>query len=59
MWWNKVNEPNQRRRNSLKENEWIGNNIGVEGARLLSESLKSNSTLTRLNLFGDEISENN
>ena len=32
----------------------IGNNIGIEGAKMISEVLKSNSTLTSLNLSGDE-----
>ena len=30
------------------------NNIGAEGAKMISEVLKSNSTLTKLNLGGDE-----
>ena len=30
------------------------NNIGVEGAKSMSEMLKSNKTLTSLNLFGEE-----
>ena len=33
---------------------WIDNNIGDEGSRMLSEVLKSNSTLTILNLRGDD-----
>ena len=37
------------------KNEWIGNKIGAEGARMMSESLKTNSTLTNLNLSSDEI----
>ena len=28
----------------------LGNNIGDEGAKMISEGLKSNNTLTRLNL---------
>ncbi len=32
----------------------IDNNIGESGARMISEVLKSNSTLTKLNLGGDE-----
>ena len=31
-----------------------GNNIGVEGAKSLSEMVKMNTTLTSLNLGGDE-----
>ena len=33
---------------------WTGNNIGDEGARMISEALKCNSSLTELNLNGDE-----
>ena len=36
---------------------WTDNNIGVEGAIMISESLKINTTLTELNLGGDEIVE--
>ena len=31
-----------------------GNEIGDEGARMISEGLKSNSTLTELNLWCDD-----
>ena len=30
------------------------NNIGESGARMISESLKTNTTLTKLDLTGDE-----
>ena len=33
---------------------WTDNNIGDEGARMISEGLKCNSTLTELNLSCDE-----
>jgi len=33
---------------------WTDNKIGDEGARMISEGLKRNSTLTILNLAGDE-----
>ena len=33
---------------------WTDNNIGDEGARMISESLKTNTTLTTLYLGGDE-----
>ena len=33
---------------------WTDNNIGAEGARTISESLKTNTALTRLWLNGDE-----
>ena len=32
----------------------IDRNIGAEGAKMISETLKRNSTLTVLNLSGDE-----
>ena len=36
---------------------WAGNNIGAEGARLISEGLKINSTMTRLDLYSDDDKE--
>ena len=35
-----------------------GNGIGDEGAKSLSEMLKSNTTLTSLNLYGEEERKN-
>ena len=35
------------------ENKWADNKIGAEGASKISESLKINSTLTQLNLYGN------
>ena len=35
--------------------KWACNKIGDEGARMISEALKTNSTLTELNLYSDEI----
>ena len=32
----------------------IGNNIGVEGCRMISEVLKKNSSLVELNLLGEK-----
>ena len=32
---------------------WTDNNIGEEGARMISEALKINSSLTDLNLYCD------
>ena len=34
--------------------EWTGNNIGDEGAKKISEALMINTTLTELNLRGDD-----
>ena len=34
--------------------KWTDNNAGDEGARMLSESLKTNTTLTKLGLGSDE-----
>ena len=39
-------------------NKWVDNNIGYEAARMISESLKINISLTILNLKGDEIEVN-
>jgi len=33
---------------------WAGNDIGDEGARMIGEALKCNSTLTALGLSSDE-----
>ena len=39
----------------MKWNEaWVGNKIGDEGAKTISESLKINTSLTTLHLSGDE-----
>ena len=36
---------------------WTANNIGAEGARMISEALKINTRLTELDLWGDEKEE--
>ena len=33
---------------------WTVNNIGAEGARMISEGLENNSTLRKLSLLSDE-----
>ena len=33
---------------------WTGHKIGAEGARMISEALKTNTTLTKLDLHCDE-----
>ena len=38
--------------NSIKQ--WTENNIGAEGAKKISESLKTNTTLLSLKLDGDD-----
>ena len=38
----------------MKNKTWTGNNIGAEEAKMISEALKDNSTLTTLDLSGDE-----
>ena len=40
----------------MDDNNWIwtDNNIGTEGTKMLSEVLKSNSTLTTLDLSSDD-----
>ena len=52
MWWI---DKKRRRENEMKRNDkWIGNQIGDEGAKRISESLKINTSLTELDLIGDE-----
>ena len=41
-----------------KNEIWTDNNIRDSGARMISELLKTNTTLTSLNLGGDEIERN-
>ena len=42
-------------REEMKRNDkWIVNRIGYEGAKAISESLKINTSLTELSLGGDE-----
>ena len=41
----------------MKSEKWTGNKIGDEGARMISEVLKSNSTLIELDLECDENEE--
>ena len=49
-----------KRRKMIENETWADNGIGVEGAKAISESLKTNTTLTSLNLGGDnnEVKEN-
>ena len=56
MWWKLSNEYKMRNKTEWSKwrVKWTGNNIGAEGARMISEGLKSNSTLTTLYLSGDE-----
>ena len=48
------NKNEKREGNENEMNKWTGNWIGDEGANKISESLKVNTTLTVLNLYGDE-----
>ena len=51
MWW----KDNAIKWDEWNDNEqWIGNEIGGEGAKAISESLKINTSLTELNLGRDE-----
>jgi len=55
------NRKNEIERNDKNDKNWIiwtGNNIGESGARMISEALKTNTTLTILGLMGDEIEVN-
>ena len=42
------------RRNEKEMKKWIGNKIGYEGAKAISESLMNNTSLTTLDLGSDE-----
>ena len=37
--------------------EYLENNVGIEGARMLGEALKTNTTLTTLDLSSEESTE--
>ena len=55
----RYNEDNNKQMKELKWNtnpikQWTDNHIGDEGAVKISESLKTNTTLTELNLEGDD-----
>ena len=38
----------------IEQWKWTENNIGAEGASKMSESLMTNTTLTKLDLWGDD-----
>ena len=48
------NKNEKREWNENERNKWTDNKIGAEGASKISESLKVNTTLTKLNLHCDE-----
>ena len=59
----RYNQDNNKQMKEMKWNtnpikQWTDNNIGDEGARMISESLKTNTTLTYLDLCSDEIELN-
>ncbi len=45
---------NENERENNNKWEWTDNNIGASGATAISESLKTNTTLTELNLGCDD-----
>ena len=47
-----------KKREEMNNEKWIGNQIGDEGAKSLSESLKINTSLTQLHLGSDEMIRN-
>ena len=51
-----MNREKEEKREKWNDNNWIwtDNEIESEGARMLSEVLKSNNTLTELNLMSDD-----
>ena len=55
----RYNEDSNKQMNEMKWNtnpikQWTDNHIGAAGAIQISESLKTNTTLTSLNLSGDD-----
>ena len=48
------NENGKEKEVKNERTKWTGNNIGAEGASKISESLKVNTTLTKLDLSCDE-----
>ena len=55
----RYNEDSNKQMKQMKWNtnpikQWTGNKIGDEGAIQISESLKTNTTLTELNLSCDD-----
>ena len=48
------NTNEKKKENENEMNKWTGNEIGDEGASKISESLKVNTTLTKLDLSRDE-----
>ena len=48
------NKMKKRRIENGRTKEGTVNEVGVEGASKISESLKVNTTLTKLYLYGDE-----
>ena len=55
LWSDEKIRNEKESKNEKNENEeWIGNHVGDEGAKTISESLKINTSLTELNLGCDE-----
>ena len=50
-----MNDNKQDKNDKLKIVIWTDNNIGDEGARMIGEALKTNTTLTKLHLWCDEM----
>ena len=53
-------EDNNKQMKEVKWNinpikQWSANEIGAEGAKKIGESLKTNTTLTKLYLFSDDM----
>ena len=44
----------KKKNKEMINDKWTVNEIGAEGARMISETLKTNTTLTELNLICDE-----
>ena len=50
----KMNKYKRNEIQNVKRMKWTDNRIGAKGAVKISESLMTNTTLTKLNLGGDE-----
>ena len=53
------NKKQTNKHTNTQTKQWTDNQIGDSGASKISESLKINTTLTKLNLFCDEIRNKN
>ena len=48
------NNENDKEKTTITNEKWTANDIGASGATAISESLKTNTTLTELDLSSDD-----